>query len=233
MTSTCGANIAFCGWTPAKPRLYGSAPSQTSLSLTEGTAQSLFVHYPTGRGRPRSRPPSGHWTFYEAACEQGGSHLLLSSTPPSPDPQTSRQWSNYPACPCVDYVPHWLLQLSIGRPATVDDRTTAASAERSSSTGVRIWTKGVCYYKPSPAPLATSPQASPVKICCLIHPIHHGNPPEYLKNIARSVDAMQPISSCSPVSTFNWLRVAALRTKFVERGTHCVETSVHIRLGSF
>ena len=27
----------------------------------------------------------------EAACEQGGRHLLLSSTQPSPDPQTSRQ----------------------------------------------------------------------------------------------------------------------------------------------
>jgi len=39
---------------------------------------------------------------------------------------------------------------------------TAASAERSSSTGVRTWTEGTCYSKPSPTPLATSPLASPV-----------------------------------------------------------------------
>ena len=69
---------------------------------------------------------------------------------------------SFTAVNCVDYVSHWLLQLSIGRPAAVDDRTTAASEELSSSTGVRTWTEGACYSKPSSTSLATSPLASPV-----------------------------------------------------------------------
>jgi len=134
-----------------------------SAEQTGPLKQSLLVHNPTGRDRPRSRPPSGQWTFHEAACDQGGRHLLLSSTPPPPDPQTSRQWSNDTARPRVDYVSHWLLQLSTGRPAAVDDRTTAASAERSSSTGVWTRTERARYSKPSPALLATSLLAGPVQ----------------------------------------------------------------------
>ena len=143
----------------SEPLLFTTTTTTTSIQ-TGLHNQSLFVRNPTGCDRPRSRPPSGQWTFHEAAYEQGGRHLLLSSTPLSPDPQTSRQWSNDPARPRVDHVPHWLLQLSTGRPAGCRSRrphhsTTAASAERSSSTGVRTWTEVACYSKPSTAPLAT------------------------------------------------------------------------------
>jgi len=51
--------------------------------------------------------------------------------------------------------------------SAVDDRTTAASTERSSSPGVRTRTEGECYSKPSSATLATSLLSGPVQAMLL------------------------------------------------------------------
>jgi len=57
-----------------------------------------------------------------------------------------------------------LLQLSAGRPAADNDRTTAASAERSRSPGVRTRAEGTCYCMPSAAALASGLLAGPVQV---------------------------------------------------------------------
>jgi len=66
---------------------------------------------------------------------QGGRHQLLPSTPPR---QIRRRVGSEVTIRLVlDHVLDRLLQLSTGRPAADNDRTTAASAERSRSPSVR------------------------------------------------------------------------------------------------
>jgi len=106
--------------------------------------------------------------------------------------------------------------------SAVNDCTTAASAERSGSTGVRTLTDGACYSKPFPAPLATSPLVGPVqdmllfKICCLMHSIYRGNSPEYLKNIVRSVAASRYRPGLRSALSTDYM-LLHLRTKLGER----------------
>ena len=57
----CQQNWSYMVRLEVKPR----SAKQTGL-----LNQSLLVHNPDGRGRPRSRPPSGQWTFHDAACDQ-------------------------------------------------------------------------------------------------------------------------------------------------------------------
>jgi len=53
----------------------------------------------------------------------------------------SARSANDPTCPRVDHVSDRLLQLSTGRPAADNDRTTEASAERVTRYGVRTGTE--------------------------------------------------------------------------------------------
>jgi len=72
------------------------------------------------------------------------------------------------------------------------------------------------------------------KICCLMHSIHRGNSPEYLKNIVRSVAASRPRHGLQSALSTDYV-LPRLRTKLGEllshtpvrqRETHCLKTFV-------
>jgi len=96
-----------------------------------------------------------------------------------------------------------------GRPAADNDRTTAASAERSGSpAGVRTRAEGACYSKPSPAALASSLLAGPVQVV-LYHALDLSWQLAGVSDEYRSFCRCQPIPFRSPVGTFHQLRTAS------------------------
>jgi len=212
------------------PRQRQSGLLQVEPQQAEYVCSSRICDNPPVRYCPWSGPPSWQWVVNETSCCQGGRGLLLPPTMTATDTPMRRHGShNLASIGCRDR----LLQLTLSWCAAGNVGTTITRTECCGTSNFPAHSKRPL----SPSLLQLHWLAVrwriEYKVCCIMHSVHTGRCPAYLKNTvqlaaARCHDLIYGLRQRQPIY-FRGSRPSLVsvrsHTLVHPRGTHCPHTS--------